>query len=243
MKAVILNSGTGSRMGHLTESRPKCLVEIREDETILSRQIRQILGFGIRDFVITTGQYTGMIQEYVRAHFPVAAVTYVHNPQYATTNYIYSMDLAGPLLRDDIVLMHGDIVTTDSVLRSLMNVEVPDAAVIDSAAVLPEEDFKGRIRNGLVTEIGVNVTGSDCVSLLPLYKLSKRFMDIWMDEIHAFVENGLKTVYAEDAFNSRVSDVQLYTVDTWGRLCMEVDTAEDLARASELIRRAEHGTD
>jgi choline kinase len=243
MKAAILNSGTGSRMGHLTESKPKCLVEIRNSETILSRQIRQILDLGIKDFVITTGQYTSMIQEYVSKEFPDASVTYVHNPEYATTNYIYSMHLAGPLLRDNILLLHGDIVTVDSVLRSLMEAEVPDVAVVDSAAVLPEEDFKGRLRGGLVTKIGVNVTGPDCVSLLPLYRLSKRFMNIWMDEIHAFVEKDLKTVYAEDAFNSRVYDLRLYAVDTWGRLCMEVDTAEDLARASELISRSEREAD
>ena len=39
MKAIILNSGTGSRMGDMTKESPKCLTELRENETILRKQI------------------------------------------------------------------------------------------------------------------------------------------------------------------------------------------------------------
>ena len=42
MKALILNSGMGSRMGDLTNEHPKCMTDISETETILSRQLRQI---------------------------------------------------------------------------------------------------------------------------------------------------------------------------------------------------------
>ena len=42
MKALILNSGLGSRMGVLTSEHPKCMTEISPRETILSRQLRQI---------------------------------------------------------------------------------------------------------------------------------------------------------------------------------------------------------
>ena len=42
MKALILNSGMGSRMGVLTSEHPKCMTEISGRETILSRQLSQI---------------------------------------------------------------------------------------------------------------------------------------------------------------------------------------------------------
>ena len=42
MKALILNSGLGSRMGVLTSEHPKCMTEISPRETILSRQLNQI---------------------------------------------------------------------------------------------------------------------------------------------------------------------------------------------------------
>ena len=55
MKALILNSGLGSRMGVLTSEHPKCMTEISTGETILSRQLRQIADAGIEEVVITTG--------------------------------------------------------------------------------------------------------------------------------------------------------------------------------------------
>ena len=59
MKALILNSGLGSRMGVLTSEHPKCMTEISGRETILSRQLRQVADAGISEVVITTGIMTG----------------------------------------------------------------------------------------------------------------------------------------------------------------------------------------
>ena len=42
MKALILNSGMGQRMGVLTSNHPKCMTEVSPTETILSRQLRLI---------------------------------------------------------------------------------------------------------------------------------------------------------------------------------------------------------
>ena len=42
MKALILNSGLGRRMGVLTSEHPKCMTEVSAQETILSRQLHQI---------------------------------------------------------------------------------------------------------------------------------------------------------------------------------------------------------
>ena len=55
MKALILNSGLGSRMGVLTSEHPKCMTEISTKETILSRQLRLLAEAGIEEVVITTG--------------------------------------------------------------------------------------------------------------------------------------------------------------------------------------------
>ena len=57
MKALILNSGLGKRMGVLTSEHPKCMTEISAKETILSRQLAMIKEAGIKEVVITTGYY------------------------------------------------------------------------------------------------------------------------------------------------------------------------------------------
>ena len=52
MKALILNSGMGRRMGVLTTEHPKCMTDISDRETILSRQLELIAGAGITDVVM-----------------------------------------------------------------------------------------------------------------------------------------------------------------------------------------------
>ena len=55
MKALILNSGLGSRMGALTSEHPKCMTEISNRETILSHQLKMIADAGIEEVSIETG--------------------------------------------------------------------------------------------------------------------------------------------------------------------------------------------
>jgi phosphoenolpyruvate phosphomutase len=55
MKALILNSGLGHRMGVITKEHPKCMTEISAHNTILSRQLRQLVSFGIKEVVMTIG--------------------------------------------------------------------------------------------------------------------------------------------------------------------------------------------
>ena len=110
MKALILNSGLGSRMGVLTSEHPKCMTEVSSRETILSRQLKLIADAGIEEVVMTTGYYDGVLVNYCESLDLPLHFTFVKNPIYDQTNYIYSIYCAKDYLDDDIILMHGDLV-------------------------------------------------------------------------------------------------------------------------------------
>ena len=61
MKVLILNSGLGRRMGVLSSEHPKCMTEISHRNTILSRQLRQVAEYGIKEVVITTGYFNQVL--------------------------------------------------------------------------------------------------------------------------------------------------------------------------------------
>jgi len=236
MRAVILNSGTGSRMGSLTEGRPKCLVPLNDGDTILSRQIRMLQDAGVSDILITIGPYENMIPDYLEKEFPGLKVNYVRNELYDKTNYIYSMYLADEFLREHILLLHGDIVLEPKVLHQILKAK-GSQVVVDSTVPLPDKDFKGRLSAGRIIEIGTTIEkGRDVVFLLPVYVLTRSFMERWMDAIAEFVHREDTSVYAENAFNQISSDLALEPLDIKGAFCMEVDTLEDLAVAREEIR-------
>ena len=85
MKALILNSGLGSRMGSLTADRPKCMTELA-GETILSRQLRLLKQAGVRNIVITTGAHESALTEYCKKWKNSLNIAFVHNPVYDSTN-------------------------------------------------------------------------------------------------------------------------------------------------------------
>lgn len=239
MKAVILNSGTGSRMGALTADRPKGLVPLTADgQTILDRQLGFVEAAGIRDVVITTG----FMAEAVEAHLRKRAdgglrIKTVYNPRFAETNYIESFRLAEEELRGDVVSMHGDLVFSADVWQALMAAPM-DVLVTTPNVPLPEKDFKARLTpEGVVREVSIHAFGGDCVACQPLYKLSGAVWRRWQDEMAAFCAAGNDKVYAENALNEISSELNIRALPALTGFCMEVDNPADWEVAKQAVQK------
>ena len=148
MKALILNSGLGSRMGVLTSEHPKCMTEISARETILSRQLRMLADAGITDVVMTTGAFDSVLVSYCNSLELPLHITFVKNPVYDRTNYIYSIYCAREYLRDTaVILMHGDLVFENTVLDDVL-ASAQSCMTVSTSLELPEKDFKAVIADG-----------------------------------------------------------------------------------------------
>ena len=188
MKALILNSGFGSRMGSLTSEHPKCMTEISATDTILSRQLRLLKNAGINEIVITTGYYDQILVDYCNSLDMDLKITFVNNPLFDKTNYIYSIYRAKELLDDDIVLMHGDLVFENSVLNDIVSSPCSSMKV-SSTLPLPQKDFKAVVRDGEVKKVGIEYFDS-AMEAQALYKLNKKDWNIWLDKITEYCESG-----------------------------------------------------
>lgn len=238
MRALILNSGKGTRMGELTSTHPKCMTLVDAVETILSRQLKIALRNGVSDFVITTGYFDEVLTDYVRALKLPINVIYVKNPLYDSTNYIYSMYCARDYLdAESIILMHGDLVFENKVFSDIIQ-QQESAGVVSSIIPLPEKDFKARVIDGRITQIGINVF-ENALSFQPLYRFSSDDWKQWMGKINEYVENNSVTCYAENALNDILDRIYLKPMDVRDRLCEEVDNVEDLKMVMERIERLE----
>ena len=240
MKALILNSGLGSRMGVLTSEHPKCMTEISPRETILSRQLRQLSEAGIRQAVITTGYYDEVLVNYCRALDLPLDYTFVKNPVYDQTNYIYSIYCAREYLDDDIVLMHGDLVFENEVFDKVLASE-SSCMTVSSTLPLPEKDFKAQVKDGMVMRVGVDIF-EDALEAQALYKLNKNDWKVWLDKIVEFCEAGNRKVYAENALNELNGAANIAALDVGDLLCAEIDNPEDLAAVSAKLKTVENRT-
>lgn len=240
MKAIILNSGLGSRMGVLTSEHPKCMTEISAHETILSRQLKMIVDAGISEVVITTGYYDGVLVKYCQSLELPIHFTFIKNPIYDKTNYIYSIFCAKDYLDDDIILMHGDLVFENEVFDKVVLSPV-SCMTVSSTMPLPDKDFKAQVVDGMVLKVGVDIF-NDAMEAQALYHLRKEDWKVWLDKIIEFCEEGNRKVYAENALNELNGAANIHALDVENLLCAEIDNPEDLAVVSAKMKEIEART-
>lgn len=235
MKAIIFNSGLGSRMVGLTEKNPKCMVKLYNGETIFERQIRILSECGIRDFIITTGPFKEQLYE-VADKFKNINFQFVANEDYKNTNYIVSMDNANEYLDDDVLLLHGDLVFNKNLVIKLLNNKNSSACLYNEEKELPEKDFKGRFKNNKLLEVSVNIFDNDCYAFQPLYKLDKKDLQLWKNKVAEFVKNGNVKVYAENALNEITENLNIKGMSYKDDYIDEIDNEIDYNRVSNEIK-------
>lgn len=218
-------------MGARENGHPKCMTEIGEQETILSRQLKQLVDAGIGEVVITTGLFDQVLVHYVESLGLPLSYTFVNNPEFETTNYIYSIYLAREHLQEDILLMHGDLVMEDAVLYQAAESRTSCMAASDIRP-LPEKDFKAVVKDGKILKVGVEFF-EDAMAVQPIYKLNAADWRVWLKEISVFCERGERGCYAEAALNEIAGQCDIRPLNVGKMLCGEVDTPEDL----EEVRR------
>lgn len=243
MKALIFNSGIGKRMMELTANNPKSMVHLYNDETIFERQIRLLQEAGITEVVITTGPYPEMLKNICnKPCYRNMNFIFPHNEIFDASNYIYSMYKAREYLDDDILMMHGDLVFDRALIPSLLKNKEPNTCLINKYKPLPEKDFKGRIVDNELREVGINIFDDNCYAFQPLYKLSKDVMRVWLDNVVKFVESGNINVYAENAFNEVSKGLNIRPVSYHNHFIDEVDNKDDLARVNKEIEMWDYKT-
>ena len=231
MKAIIFNSGLGNRMGEFTEKNHKSMARLKDGETILHRQIRLLSLEGIKDFVITTGPFEEQLKAEA-ADFPELNFTFVRNDIYDKTNYIYSMYLARKYMEDDMVFLHGDLVFNRKLAHDILNCADKNAAAVNFAKALPEKDFKGRVKDGKVTEVSIHIFDEDCFAFQPFYKLDKATTAAWIGKVVEFIHDGEDKCYAENALNKIFPALNIRAFSYEGYYVDEIDNLDDYERVT-----------
>jgi L-glutamine-phosphate cytidylyltransferase len=128
MRAVILAAGRGSRLGALSDDRPKCMVDLAH-KPLIQRQIAALRRGGATSL--------GIVRGYLADRIAIEDVTYFENPRWAETNMVMSLVAAAQWLRSDSVLIsYADIFYGHDVVREL-------AASAGDLAVAYDRDWRG----------------------------------------------------------------------------------------------------
>jgi choline kinase len=239
LKAVILAAGIASRLRPLTDSTPKCLLDLG-GATLLERTLQGLRANGIIDVVIVTGYLEEQIHTFVRDRASGMKVQFLTNRLYATTNNIYSLwQTRTAIERHSILLLDSDILFDPDIIRLCLNSGHVNCLALKSGIILGTEEIKVRTdAHGVVKEISKEVEPASAAGeSIGIELFSEKGVASLFDILHQkmVVRNQVNQFY-EAAFQEAIdSGTVLHAVDVGTRLCMEIDTLDDLQRARELV--------
>jgi choline kinase len=238
MQVVLLAAGMSKRLRPLTDSRPKCLLDV-SGKTMLERTLDALRSIGLADFVIVTGYRAGMIRQAVDARYPDLSVTWIVNDRFAETNNAYSLMLAEGAVRGPFVLLDSDILFPPGLVQAVIDFPRRPCLALDRHPC-GEEEIKILLdQQGEVRDIGKDVppsraagesTGVEVFSEPGRHELFRVLRRRIVDERR-------ENEFYEASFREMIRNgVTFHAVDTTAFSAMEVDTPEDLERARAMFR-------
>ena len=230
MRALILAAGAGTRLRHLTEKRPKCLVPIG-GRPLIDHQLQALKDAGVDDIVVVVG----FEAEQVRRHCP-QGVTFVVNEQWATTNSIYSLYQAAEWIEGRMLLFNCDILFDRRLLSRLVEGEGSTIAVDSRAPRLAGEINVSVDDGGVVRAIGKHldpaVTNAVSVQLAAFDATGSQLM---RTELERLVDDDVKDAFPTSAYKPLIDAGGLRAVEAGDLPWAEIDSVADYDRAEEEV--------
>lgn len=140
--AVILSAGQGKRLSPLTDSRPKCLVQIG-GRPILEWQIRALADAGVEEIAVVTGYGADAVEAMLMTTSLPADVRTVYNPFYTVADNIGSCWAAKDLIGSDTLLLNGDTLFEATIARRVLaKALAPISVTVDRKDSYDADDMK-----------------------------------------------------------------------------------------------------
>ena len=234
--ALLLAAGAGTRLNAGAEALPKCLADVG-GQSILERLLDNLRANGIRRLVIVTGYRGERIRDAADQIAGDIQVDYVDNPDYATTNNIYSLWLARSQIREPFLLIESDLVFERSLLQGMLT---PDKAAVSE--ILPWMNgttvrLDDRLQGVESFDLAGSADAAGSFKTVNIYSLS---LDSW-DKVVARLEQhilaGRINSYYEVVFFELVAEnalqfgAVLFPNDRW----YEIDTPVEQQAANQLL--------
>ena len=239
MIGVILAAGMAKRLRPLTDTKPKCLLEVG-GKTLLQRTVDAMAATGIMEFVVVTGYRANMVRDFLTANYPQYTIRFLDNTDYEHNNNIYSLWMAGEVVRGkELLLMDSDILCDPKAVAEVAMQEEPALAL--NRHELGEEEMKIVVDgDNRIIEISKTCRVEDAAGeSVGIEKMTADYSEALFRELdQMIVKEELIDIFYERAFERLIPQGHTFKViDTTHYFSYELDTPEDFERASQLLPR------
>lgn len=234
MKAIILAAGAAQRLRPLTDHTPKCLIALGP-QTILGQQLDGIKLVGIKDVIMVVGYLKEQIVSFTRRYYPDLNFTFIDNPDYATTNTIYSLWLTKEyMLSDDFIYFNADVVFHPEICRLLAT--VPGTCLAVDHKWCGKEEVKVILDGDRIVAIGKELDLTRTAGeFIGVGRFARESNGIFFAKLDQAVQRGEEKAFFELAVNEMLPEVDVREADISHLPCIEIDFFEDLEKARNEI--------
>jgi choline kinase len=236
MKAIILSAGQGSRLGHLVDDKPKCLIEFN-GRSLLDRQLDTLEACGVHEAVVVTGFHDELVGETLARRSGGPSVRTVYNPFYKVADNTGSLFIAREELSGDCLVWNGDTLVSRALMERVVGNQQPGICVtIDRKESYDEDDMKVIEEGGRLKAIGKRLpldrVNAESIGLLAFRSGgAERFRDA--------IERAIRTPEGTTIWYLRVihqvaQSADVWTLDIAGEEWGEVDFPADVEAALTL---------
>ncbi len=242
MRAIVLSAGQGRRLLPLTASRPKCLLEVAGDSSVLELQLGALARCGIEHTTVLVGFGAELVGHAVaERRFAGMEVTTLYNPFYAITDNLATCWIARAAMTDDFILLNGDTIFEDSLLRRVLDApRAPITVTIDRKRSYDADDMKvtldtdGRLR-AIGKKLPLHTVDGESIGMLRFQadgvRIYRDALDSAMRQPEALSNWYLSVV------NELAQKIAVQTVSIEGLWWAEIDSPEDLAGVREYFAK------
>ena len=247
MRVVIIAAGSATRLGKITEKKPKGLLEIN-GKTILQRQIELFKKYNIHDIIIITGPHK---------EFNIDKVTYVNDVNYKHHDVLGSLMAAENYLNGQVLTCYSDILFDEEVLQQILNsksdIGIPIDLEWEKNYINRNEHPKSEADNVVldkknITKIKKNISfckpneiiGEFLGPVIFSEKGSRIFVETYKKLKNSHIGEfhnapSLKKAYLTDMIQELINNqIKIEPIIINGKWC-EIDTLEDLKNAELLF--------
>lgn len=234
MRAIVLSAGQGKRLLPLTATRPKCLLDVGDDQSVLDVQLGALARCGIEHTTVLIGFGADHVDhDLAVASFGDMEVSTLYNPFYAITDNLATCWVARGAMTDDFILLNGDTLFEDELLRQVLDApDSPIAVTIDRKPEYDEDDMKVTLdTDGRLAAIGkrlpLHTVDGESIGMLRFrgsgVQTYTDALDLAMRQPESLSNWYLSVV------NELAQKIEVQTTSIEGLWWAEIDSPEDLA--------------
>lgn len=231
MQAIIMAAGRGSRLGALTDNKPKSFMEIKGIK-LIEYNIALLHAYGIHDITIVTGYRNEQMEEFAGK---IEGVKCIYNPFYEMVNVLGSFYMAQEYLAEDTIYMHADTLCAPEIFEEMIAAQ-GDMILPVEYKKCDEEAMKVLTREGKVTEISKQIPCDVAEGeFIGIAKISKGILNDLRQASKKLMKEKEFNAYFEGAIQELLNQhkYDIVTVATKNYFWGEVDFLEDYERVSD----------